>query len=87
MNNESINSKKDVTVNTDFTKLTDAELIQIEKKWEPVSQVYLKTVNERCRRQTIKEQKNNRSQNIIITITILGLIVAVITLILSFYKK
>ncbi len=47
----------DINLDTDFTKLTDAELIQIKARWDPVSQVYLKTINELYHRQAIKEQK------------------------------
>lgn len=77
----------DITTNTDFAKLTDAELIQIIKKWDPVSDVYLKAVSERHHRHEIKEQKTNKTQIVIIVITALGLTVSIISLILSFYKK
>lgn len=50
----------DINLDTDFTKLTDAELIQIKAKWDPVSKVYLKAVNELCSRQAIKEQKQEQ---------------------------
>lgn len=55
----------DINPDTDFTKFTDAELIQIKTKWDPASRVFLKVVNELCRRQTIKEQKQAqyRQQN------------------------
>lgn len=77
----------DITTNTDFTKLTDAELIQIIKKWDPVSDVYLEAVSEQNRRREIKEQKINRTQIVIIVIAALGLTVSIISLLLSFYKK
>lgn len=51
-----------INVNTDFTKLTEAELIQIREKWDPVSQVYLLVVSELHRRQQIDKEKTEQTQ-------------------------
>ncbi len=75
----------DINIHTDFTKMTEAELIQIEKRWDPVSQVYLKVVSERQRRLEVKEQKDKKWQIITLLIAIIGLIIAIIDLILHLF--
>lgn len=72
-----------LTPDTDFTKYTDAELIQIKAKWDPVSKIYLKVVNELCNRQEIKEQKNKNLQNDIKRMTFWILILTIILTVLT----
>ena len=57
--------------NTDFTKISEAKLIQSKAKWDPGCIVYLKTVEELCRRKKIKEQRNNRLMILTLRLTII----------------
>ena len=52
----------DININTDFTKLTNAELIQIKEKWDPVSQVYLLVVTELHQREQMEKEENKKAQ-------------------------
>ena len=52
----------DIGINTDFKKLTHAELIQIKEKWDPVSQVYLFVVAELHRRDQMEKEESKQAQ-------------------------
>lgn len=52
----------DININTDFTKLSHAELIQIKEKWDPVSKVYLLVMDELHRRNQMEKKENKQAQ-------------------------
>ena len=81
----------DISNNTDFTKLTDAELLRFKEKWAITldSEIYKKIVDEICRRQSVKEkkhdetqQKNEKTQRDIVIMT--GVIIILTIIILGF---
>ena len=89
----------DISESTDFTKLSDAELLLIKAKWAIVldSKIYMKTINEICRRQRVKEeeiyktqQKNEKTQTKIKIIAFVTMILTIIILLFTiaqFYKS
>lgn len=81
-----------ISESTDFTKLTDAELLLIKDKWAIVldSVIYKKTINEMCRRQQVKEneiykthQKNEKTQRKIKIMTFVIMIFTAIILVFA----
>ena len=54
----------DISENTDFTKLPEAELLLIKEKWAITldSKIYKKTIDEICRRQQVKEEEIYKTQ-------------------------
>ena len=73
-------NKVDFNENTDFTKLTDAELRLAEKKFLPYTQVYLNAVEEICRRERKTIKKTEKTQSSIRLMTFIILIFTAIML-------
>jgi len=87
----------DITLETDLTTVPEAELLRQQKRWDPVSEVYLNITKELFRRQKVKEnkineaqQKNEKTQRKIEVMTFVIMILTIIILLFTvaqFYKS
>lgn len=68
---------KNINENTDFSKLTHDDLIDVKKRFKPDDIIYIKAKCESEHREYIRNQKNDK-------LTLIILILTAITVILTF---
>ena len=77
---------ENINANTDFSKFTHCELINVQKRHKPESIVYIKAKCELEHREYIRNQKNDKITFIILILTTITAIITITPLALILFN-